>query len=47
LGGCLHRQLRDVGHRLEQDGLILDIAADQFADIDEPVLLTRDRSWHG
>jgi hypothetical protein len=26
---------------LEQDGLILDITADQFPDVDEPVLLTR------
>ncbi|MFF5085039.1 hypothetical protein ACFY36_49045 [Actinoplanes sp. NPDC000266] len=31
---------------LEQDGLILDITADQFPEIDEPVLLTRDRVWH-
>lgn len=31
---------------LERDGLILDITADQFTEIDEPVLLTRDRTWH-
>ncbi|GAA0736780.1 hypothetical protein Drose_35940 [Dactylosporangium roseum] len=31
---------------LEQDGLILDITADQFPDIDEPVILTRDSGWH-
>jgi hypothetical protein len=31
---------------LEQDGLILDITADQFPDVDEPVLLTQDPSWH-
>ncbi len=31
---------------LERDGLILDITADQFGDIHEPVLLTRDHGWH-
>ncbi|MET7372535.1 hypothetical protein [Micromonospora arida] len=31
---------------LERDGLILDITADQFPDIDQPVLLTRGRAWH-
>lgn len=31
---------------LEQDGLILDITADQFADVHESVWLTRDRTWH-
>jgi hypothetical protein len=31
---------------LECDGLIADITADQFEDVDEPVIVTRDRSWH-
>jgi hypothetical protein len=31
---------------LEQDGLIVDITADQFEDIHEPIIVTRDRSWH-
>jgi hypothetical protein len=31
---------------LEQDGLIVDITADQFDDVDEPVIVTSDRSWH-
>ncbi len=31
---------------LEKDGLIVDITADQFDDIDEPVVVTRDRIWH-
>jgi hypothetical protein len=26
--------------------MILDVTADQFTDIDQPVLLTRDRAWH-
>lgn len=30
---------------LEQDGLIIDITADQFSNA-EPVLVTTDRSWH-
>lgn len=31
---------------LEKDGLIVDITADQFDDIDEPVIVTHDGSWH-
>ncbi|MBK3640474.1 hypothetical protein [Streptomyces sp. MBT33] len=31
---------------LERDGWLLDITADQFPDVDEPVLLTQDRTWH-
>ena len=31
---------------VEQDGLIVDITADQFDDVAEPVIVTRDRSWH-
>ena len=31
---------------IEQDGLIVDITADQFEDMAEPVIVTRDRSWH-
>ena len=31
---------------LEQQGLILDITADQFPDIHQRVLLTLDHSWH-
>ncbi len=31
---------------LERDGLIVDITADQFDDIDEPVITTHDRGWH-
>jgi hypothetical protein len=32
---------------IEQDGLIVDITADQFDTVDETVIVTRDRSWHG
>ena len=31
---------------IEQGGLIIDITADQFEDVDEPVVVTRDRQWH-
>lgn len=31
---------------VERDGLIVDITADQFPDMPEPVPLTTDRSWH-
>lgn len=31
---------------IEQRGLIVDITADQFPDIEEAVIVTRDRSWH-
>jgi hypothetical protein len=31
---------------LERDGLIVDITADQFEGVDEPVMVTRDRDWH-
>lgn len=31
---------------LEKDGVILDITADQFDDVDSPVLVTRDDTWH-
>lgn len=31
---------------LELGGLIVDITADQFEDVGEPVIVTRDRSWH-
>ncbi len=31
---------------VEQNGLIIDITADQFADVEEPVIITRDREWH-
>jgi hypothetical protein len=31
---------------IEQDGLIVDITADQFPEIDEPVLVSWDRQWH-
>lgn len=31
---------------LERAGLIVDVTADQFEDVEEPVLVTRDRSWH-
>jgi hypothetical protein len=31
---------------VERDGLIIDITADQFVDVAEPVLLTTDRTWH-
>jgi hypothetical protein len=32
---------------LERDGLIIDITADQLDDVDEPIIVTRDRAWHG
>lgn len=31
---------------LEQDGFIIDITADQFPEIGEAVMITRDRTWH-
>ena len=31
---------------IEQDGWIVDITADQFPDMDQPVIVTLDRSWH-
>lgn len=31
---------------IEHAGLIVDITADQFEEVDEPVIVTRDRSWH-
>jgi len=31
---------------LEQNGIIVDITADQFDGIDNPVLITMDRTWH-
>ena len=31
---------------LEQDGLIVDITADQFEDVNESIIVTCDRSWH-
>jgi len=32
---------------LQRGGLIIDITADQFHDIDSPVLITYDHMWHG
>lgn len=31
---------------VEVDGVIVDITADQFPDVSEPVLVTRDSTWH-
>jgi hypothetical protein len=31
---------------VEQSGLIVDITADQFEDVDDPVIVTRDATWH-
>jgi hypothetical protein len=31
---------------VERDGLIIDITADQFDGIDQPVIITDDPSWH-
>lgn len=31
---------------VEVDGAIVDITADQFPEVSEPVLVTRDRAWH-
>jgi len=31
---------------IEQEGLIVDITADQFADISDAVIVTTDQSWH-
>jgi len=31
---------------LELDGFIVDVTADQFPDASQPVVVTRDRSWH-
>jgi hypothetical protein len=32
---------------LEQDGVLVDITADQFSDVDSPVIVTVDSKWHG
>jgi hypothetical protein len=32
---------------IETDGIIVDITGDQFAEIAEEVVVTRDTSWHG
>jgi hypothetical protein len=45
VSGC--RKGDDHSHAwLEQDGWILDITADQFTEVDEPVVLTQDKRWH-
>ena len=31
---------------LEHEGLIVDISADQYPEIEQPVIVTTDRSWH-
>jgi hypothetical protein len=31
---------------IEQNGLIVDVTADQFDDVDDPVIVTRDGAWH-
>jgi hypothetical protein len=31
---------------IERDSLIVDITADQFHDVSDPVLVTTDRTWH-
>ncbi len=31
---------------LEYEGLIIDITADQYSEIDKPVIVTADRTWH-
>lgn len=31
---------------IEKDGLVVDITADQFVEIDEPVLVTDAKDWH-
>jgi hypothetical protein len=31
---------------LEQNGLIIDITANQFSEIEEPVMITCDKTWH-
>ena len=31
---------------IERDGLIVDVTADQFDDVDDAVIVTRDRAWH-
>lgn len=31
---------------LERDGWLLDITADQFPDVSDPVILTQDPTWH-
>lgn len=50
LGGWFYRWGFDnaqLSHGwIERDGLIVDITADQFAEISEPVLVRTDRSWH-
>lgn len=38
----------DFSHAwIEQNGVIVDITADQFDDVNEPVIVTRSRDWHG
>lgn len=42
-----YRQPTPVSHLwLEYSGILIDITADQFSGIDEPVIVTDDRSWH-
>jgi hypothetical protein len=51
LGDWIHRSGKrwnpDSSHAwLERDGLLLDITADQFEDVSQPVMITKDRTWH-
>lgn len=43
------KHLSDFGKThawLEQDGLLVDITADQFAEVNEAVIVTSDSAWH-
>ena len=31
---------------VEKDGLIIDITADQFRDMEDKIIVTTDRTWH-
>ncbi|WP_327427298.1 hypothetical protein [Streptomyces sp. NBC_01236] len=45
VSGCRERDYHSHAW-LERDGWILDITADQFSDVTEPVVLTQDKTWH-
>lgn len=47
VAGRLGTSIKTISHAwLEFENLIVDITADQFAEIDSPVLITESGSWH-
>jgi hypothetical protein len=45
VSGAIHNPFQSHAW-IERDGVIVDITADQFDDMDQPVIVTVDRSWH-